>query len=109
MCRIAAVMLCRNGSWPCSDAAVATPQVIDDPQSDSLLLVMEHVQGGSLEQRLLSPPPHARWSLLPEPAILKAVTEICQVLTGASFGWTSLDLVMPSHHALLLASGRSCA
>lgn len=54
-------------------------QVIDDPQSDSLLLVMEHVQGGSLEQPALAPPPHPRWAPLPEPAILRAVHEICQV------------------------------
>ena len=57
MRRAAAVVVCRAGWGPCSDAAAAVPQVIDDPQSDSLLLVMEHVQGGSLEQRLLAPRP----------------------------------------------------
>jgi hypothetical protein len=30
-------------------------QVIDDPSSDSLLLVMEYVAGGSLEQAPVSP------------------------------------------------------
>ena len=54
-------------------------QVIDDPLSDSLLLVMEHVAGGSLEQAPLGPPPVRTWASLPEAATLRYVQEICQV------------------------------
>lgn len=55
-------------------------EVIDDPSSNSLLLVMEHVQGGSLEQQPLGAAPFNRWAVMPEALILHCVHEICQGL-----------------------------
>ena len=52
-------------------------QVIDDPSTDSLLLVMEHVDGGSLEQ-----PYHAdskTWDTLPEDLVHRYFRELCKV------------------------------
>ena len=63
-------------------ALTVTPlalQVIDDPLSDSLLLVMEHVAGGSLEQPAVGPSAARRWARLPEPLVLHYVQEVCQV------------------------------
>ena len=51
--------------------------MIDDPGTDSLLLVMEHVDGGSLEQ-----PYHAEtktWDTLPEALVHRYFRELCKV------------------------------
>ena len=52
-------------------------QVIDDPGTDSLLLVMEHVDGGSLEQ------PYDEvsktWQTLPEALVHRHFRELCKV------------------------------
>ena len=51
--------------------------MIDDPSTDSLLLVMEHVDGGSLEQ-----PYNAEaktWETLPEAVVHRYFREVCKV------------------------------
>ena len=51
--------------------------MIDDPSTDSLLLVMEHVDGGSLEQ-----PYNAdakTWETLPEAVVHRYFRELCKV------------------------------
>lgn len=55
-------------------------EVIDDPSSDSLLLVMEYVAGGSLEQAQVGPKGARRWVPVPEAVTLRYVQEICQGL-----------------------------
>ena len=52
-------------------------QVIDDPSTDSLLLVMEHVDGGSLEQPYDSV--SKTWDTLPESLVHRHFTELCKV------------------------------
>ncbi len=53
------------------------PQVIDDSNTDSLLLVMEYVEGGSLE----APYDRAtrRWDPVPEPKVLRLFRELLKV------------------------------
>lgn len=51
--------------------------MIDDPSTDSLLLVMEHVDGGTLEQ-----PYNAdakTWETLPEVVVHRYFRELCKV------------------------------
>ena len=52
--------------------------MIDDPSTDSLLLVMEHVDGGSLEQPYDSV--SKTWETLPESLVHRHFTELCKVL-----------------------------
>lgn len=52
-------------------------QVIDDPSTDSLLLVMEHVDGGTLEQPY--DPISKTWETLPEALVHRHFTELCKV------------------------------
>lgn len=52
-------------------------QVIDDPSTDSLLLVMEHVDGGSLEQPY--DPVSKTWESLPESLVHRHFRELCKV------------------------------
>ena len=52
-------------------------QVIDDPSTDSLLLVMEHVDGGSLEQPYDSV--SKTWETLPESLVHRHFRELCKV------------------------------
>ena len=61
------------------------PQVVDDPETDSLLLVLENAEGGSLQ-----PPPQpdaqsgsALTVIVPEHRVLQHVREVCKVRTGA--------------------------
>ena len=51
-------------------------QVIDDPGTDNLLLVMEYVDGGTLEQPTKG---NGAWERIPEKLIQKHVREICRV------------------------------
>lgn len=51
-------------------------EVIDDPSTDSLLLVMEYVEGGTLQPRQLSP---GHWEVLPEKEVWHHVREVLQV------------------------------
>ena len=52
-------------------------QVIDDPSTDSLFLVMEHVDGGSLEQRYDAV--SKTWDTLPESLVHRQFRELCKV------------------------------
>lgn len=56
-------------------------EVIDDPSTDSLLLVMEYVEGGTLQPRQLSP---GRWEVLPEREVWQYVREVLQVRKSES-------------------------
>ncbi len=51
-------------------------QVIDDPSTDSLLLVMEYVDGGTLEQAAKG---EGAWESMPEKLVQKHVRDICRV------------------------------
>jgi len=51
--------------------------VIDDPSTDSLLLVMEHVDGGSLEQPYDAAT--KTWETLPESLVHRHFRELCKV------------------------------
>jgi serine/threonine protein kinase len=50
--------------------------VVDDPTTDTLLLVMEYVEGGTLEPKQLS---SNAWVPVPEGDIWKYVREVLQV------------------------------
>ncbi|KAI8475025.1 MAG: kinase-like domain-containing protein [Monoraphidium minutum] len=52
-------------------------EVIDDPTTDSLLLVMEYVEGGTLQPREAGP---ARWQPTPESVVWKYVRQVLQGL-----------------------------
>jgi serine/threonine protein kinase len=54
-------------------------EVIDDPSTDSLLLVMEYVEGGTLQPRQVSP---GHWESLPEREVWRYVREVLQVGGG---------------------------
>jgi hypothetical protein len=54
-------------------------EVIDDPTTDSLLLVMEYVEGGTLQPREAG---GGRWQALPEGVVWKYVRQILQVRAG---------------------------
>ena len=56
--------------------------MIDDPSTDSLLLVMEHVDGGSLEQPY--DPVTKTWETLPESLVHRHFTELCKVSSHSS-------------------------
>jgi serine/threonine protein kinase len=51
-------------------------EVIDDPSTDSLLLVMEYVEGGTLQPRQVAP---GHWEPLPEREVWRYVREVLQV------------------------------
>ena len=51
--------------------------MIDDPSTDSLLLVMEHVDGGSLEQPYDAS--SKTWETLPESLVHRHFRELCKV------------------------------
>lgn len=51
-------------------------EVIDDPSTDSLLLVMEYVEGGTLQPQ---PAGTGRWEPLPEKDVWRYVREVLQV------------------------------
>ena len=51
-------------------------EVIDDPAADSLLLVMEYVEGGTLQPREAGP---GRWQPLAEGTVWKYVRQVLQV------------------------------
>ena len=51
--------------------------MIDDPSTDSLLLVMEHVDGGSLEQPYDAV--SKTWETLPESLVHRHFRELCKV------------------------------
>jgi serine/threonine protein kinase len=51
-------------------------EVIDDPSTDSLLLVMEYVEGGTLQPRQVKP---GHWEPLPEREVWRYVREVLQV------------------------------
>ncbi len=51
--------------------------MIDDPSTDSLLLVMEHVDGGSLEQPYDAAT--KTWETLPESLVHRHFRELCKV------------------------------
>lgn len=51
--------------------------MIDDPSTDSLLLVMEHVDGGSLEQPYDAV--SKTWQTLPEALAHRHFRELCKV------------------------------
>jgi hypothetical protein len=59
-------------------------EVIDDPSTDSLLLVMEYVEGGTLQPRQVSP---GHWEPLAEREVWRYVREVLQV------GWWQGGLV----------------
>ncbi|GBF96243.1 calcium calmodulin-dependent kinase [Raphidocelis subcapitata] len=52
-------------------------EVIDDPASDGLLLVMEYVEGGTLQPRAVGP---GRWAPMPEGLAWKYVRQVLQGL-----------------------------
>jgi serine/threonine protein kinase len=54
-------------------------EVIDDPNTDSLLLVMEYVEGGTLEAPRLG---SHRWGPLPEKDVWRYVRDVLQVRTA---------------------------
>jgi serine/threonine protein kinase len=54
-------------------------EIIDDPSTDSLLLVMEYVEGGTLEPQRVG---RAEWGVLKEQDIWKHVREVLQVRWG---------------------------
>jgi serine/threonine protein kinase len=51
-------------------------EVIDDPSTDSLLLAMEYVEGGTLQPGQVSP---GHWESLPEREVWRYVREVLQV------------------------------
>ena len=51
-------------------------EVIDDPSTDSLLLVMEYVEGGTLQPQQVSP---GHWEPLAEREVWRYVREVLQV------------------------------
>lgn len=51
-------------------------EVIDDPSTDSLLLVMEYVEGGTLQPRQVAP---GRWEALTEKEVWCYIREVLQV------------------------------
>ncbi len=65
--------------------------MIDDPSTDSLLLVMEHVDGGSLEQPYDAAT--KTWDTLPESLVHRHFRELCKVPTysAASCALHSLE------------------
>lgn len=58
-------------------------EVIDDPSTDSLLLVMEYVEGGTLQPRQVKP---GHWEPLPEREVWRYVREVLQVGCGRTRG-----------------------
>jgi serine/threonine protein kinase len=56
-------------------------EVIDDPSTDSLLLVMEYVEGGTLQPRQVKP---GHWEPLPEREVWRHVREVLQVGGGCT-------------------------
>ena len=55
-------------------------QVIDDPDTDSLMLILENAEGGTLEPVAMpGAPPGAAVPALPEHRILQHVRDICKV------------------------------
>lgn len=58
--------------------------MIDDPSTDSLLLVMEYVEGGTLQPRQVKP---GHWELLPEREVWRYVREVLQVCGGLMWWW----------------------
>ena len=65
-------------------------QVIDDPGTDNLLLVMEYIDGGTLEQPAKS---EGIWECIPEKLVQKHVRDICRV--RPLFAWVVALLVVP--------------
>ena len=70
-------------------------QVIDDPSTDSLLLVMEHVDGGSLEQPYDAA--SKTWQTLPEALVHRHFRELCKVRTSKAFKLTAALRTLLSH------------
>ncbi|KAK9849502.1 hypothetical protein WJX84_009237 [Apatococcus fuscideae] len=60
-------------------------EVIDDPSTDSLLLVMEYVDGGTLEQAAKG---EGAWESMPEKLVQKHVRDICRGLDYLHFNNT---------------------
>ena len=54
---------------------------MDDPETDSVLLILENAEGGSLEPPLLSDaePGSGLTALVPEHRVLQHVREVCKV------------------------------
>lgn len=71
---------CMNGLSSCRQAQrglqQSNVQVIDDPGTDNLLLVMEYIDGGTLEQPAKS---EGIWERIPEKLVQKHVRDICRV------------------------------
>ncbi|KAL3157474.1 hypothetical protein ABBQ32_011938 [Trebouxia sp. C0010 RCD-2024] len=77
-------------------------EVIDDPSTDSLLLVMEHVDGGSLEQHY--DPISKTWETLPESLVHRHFTELCKGLDYLHYNKALHGDLKPAN--LLLSSER---
>lgn len=54
-------------------------QVIDDPASDNLLLVMEYVEGESLHPKRIDA---SHWDWVPEPEAWRRARDVLQVGSG---------------------------
>ena len=63
-------------------------QVIDDPGTDNLLLVMEYIDGGTLEQPAKS---EGTWECIPEKLVQKHVRDICRVWLPICLGGCPSD------------------
>ena len=70
-------------------------QVIDDPSTDSLLLVMEHVDGGSLEQPYDAA--SKTWETLPEALVHRHFRELCKVCQHSSSHLNEMPCCWVSH------------
>ena len=57
------------------------PQVVDDPETDSLLMILENAEGGSLETAAVpaAQPSSGLVATLPEHTILQHVRDVCKV------------------------------
>ncbi len=59
----------------------SSAQVVDDPETDSLLMILENAEGGSLEAPAVpgAPPGTGLAAMLPEHTILQHVRDVCKV------------------------------
>ena len=64
-----------------SRLSLASAQVVDDPETDSLLMILENAEGGSLEAPAVpgAPPGSGLAATLPEHTILQHVRDVCKV------------------------------
>ena len=63
-----------------SPLALHAPQVVDDPETDSLLMILENAEGGSLEAAAAPGAPLGSGlvATLPEHTILQHVRDVCK-------------------------------